>query len=310
LELDEIQGDVLIGLQKFVEQFVFFQIADVPAFKRILRHELAKRITTTREVHLREFQLRDHKTQGGKGMLPLVGVNVGFTQNGIKKLVPGADLGDASFKSGAKALAPSLHDPSQAGQLSTWLAPYLADNFDGVFLVAGGTAAAVAAEVKKVSDLLGTSIKVLVVENGETRPDSARGHEHFGWLDGVSQPGINGLTIPNPGQEMLDPGLFVFGYPPNPVNAPLPPWIKNGSFMAFRRLGQLVPEFQQFLLDQAKTLGMDPVLLGARVVGRWQSGAPVALTPTQDDLTIGTDPKHNNDFDFVPVQKLIPIYSR
>ena len=33
LELDQIQGDVLIGLQKFFERFLFFEIKDVAGFK-------------------------------------------------------------------------------------------------------------------------------------------------------------------------------------------------------------------------------------------------------------------------------------
>jgi hypothetical protein len=49
--------------------------------------------------------------------------------------------------------------------------------------------------------------------------------------------------------------------------------------MVFRRLKQLVLEFDTFTLNQGQTLGMDPVLLAVRLVGRWQSGAPVALTP-------------------------------
>jgi Dyp-type peroxidase family len=78
--------------------------------------------------------------------------------------------------------------------------------------------------------------------------------------------------------------------------------MKNGSFMVFRRLKQLVPEFDTFTLNQGQTLGMDPVLLAARLVGRWQSGAPVALTPAQDDSTMGPDPQRNNNFDFADDQ--------
>jgi hypothetical protein len=47
---------------------------------------------------------------------------------------------------------------------------------------------------------------------GNVRPGPAAGHEHFGWQDGISQPGVNGLTTPFPGQQMVDPGLFVLGY--------------------------------------------------------------------------------------------------
>jgi len=113
--------------------------------------------------------------------------------------------------------------------------------------------------------------------------------------------------MPCPAQELLAPGLFVFGYPGEPAAPPPPPpprttWVKNGSFLVFRRLRQLVPEFHKFLLDQAQALGMDPVLLGARVVGRWQSGAPIALTPSQDDTTLGADAQQNNDFDFADDQ--------
>jgi Dyp-type peroxidase family len=72
--------------------------------------------------------------------------------------------------------------------------------------------------------------------------------------------------------------------------------------MVFRRLKQLVPEFGKLISDQAAGLGTDPVLLGSRLVGRWKSGAPLALTPSQDDTTLAKDPEQNNDFDFADDQ--------
>lgn len=82
IELDQIQGDVLIGLQKFAEQFLFFQIKDVAGFKALLRRKIAPRITTTRTVQEREFHLRDHKTQGRTNLLP----NIGFLRSSIASL--------------------------------------------------------------------------------------------------------------------------------------------------------------------------------------------------------------------------------
>ena len=35
---------------------------------------------------------------------------------------------------------------------------------------------------------------------------------------------------------------------------------------------------------------------GAKMVGRWQSGAPLALSPERDDPELGADPQRNNDF--------------
>ena len=301
LELDEIQGDILLGLQKLFERFVFFEIKNVKGFKAALRDHIAHRITTTRMVHAREFQLRDHKNQGHKDPLPNVGLNLGFTEDGIQKLVPRTQLGDPSFQNGAKAQAASLNDPVDAQKNpSTWVPKFLAAHIDGLFLITGGTQAAVDGEATKVLQILGPTVAISYDETGFLRPGLEKGHEHFGWLDGVSQPGINGLTDPFPGQRLLDPGRFVFGYGPS-VAPPLP-WMKNGSFLVFRRLKQLVPEFDTYILAQALTLGMDPVLLGARIVGRWKSGAPLALTPSQDDSTMGPDPQRNNNFDFADDQ--------
>jgi Dyp-type peroxidase family len=301
IDLDQIQGDVLIGLQKFAEHFLFFQIKDVAGFKTLLRKKIAHRVTTTRTVQEREFHLRDHKNQGKTNLLPNIGVNLSFTASGIGKLIPGTNdgqtLGDASFAAGAKKQARSLGDPVDgSGNPNTWVSEFLNAAIDGVFIVTGGTDADVNDEAKKLLDILGTTVVATFQENGDVRPGLQKGHEHFGWLDGVSQPGISGLTSPFPGQRLLDPGLFAFGYGPT-ANPPLP-WMRNGSFMVFRRLKQLVPEFDQFQLTQGQALGMDPVLLGARLVGRWKSGAPLELTPSQDDSTMGADPQRNNNFDF------------
>jgi len=38
--------------------------------------------------------------------------------------------------------------------------------------------------------------------------------------------------------------------------------------------------------------------LGARLVGRWKSGAPIDIATLKDDPALGADPERNNDFDF------------
>lgn len=55
-----------------------------------------------------------------------------------------------------------------------------------------------------------------------------------------------------------------------------PAWTKDGSVMAFRKLQQLVPEFDRFLLDHPINLpGLTPeeasALCGAKMIGRWKS---------------------------------------
>ena len=110
-----------------------------------------------------------------------------------------------------------------------------------------------------------------------------------------------------PGQDLLWPGEFVFGYQsqdpqdidnPNTVSSGGLPWMDNGTFMVFRRLRQFVPEFDKFVDDQATALQTDPSLIGARMVGRWKSGAPLVIAPIQDDPVLADDELLNNDFEF------------
>lgn len=108
----------------------------------------------------------------------------------------------------------------------------------------------------------------------------------FGFKDGISQPAISGVDAKvNPGQEIVSQGVTLLGREgdvtlpavkgQNPEPIPRPPWALDGSFLAFRYLFQLVPEFHTFLKRNpiaglAPDLGSE--LLGARFVGRWMSG--------------------------------------
>ena len=58
------------------------------------------------------------------------------------------------------------------------------------------------------------------------------------------------------------------------------------------------PEFNKFVADQAAENNMNADLLGARIIGRWKSGAPIDLSPTQDDPILAKDPQRNNNFTF------------
>ncbi len=299
LDLHDIQGDVVVGLQKNFQRFIFFEIKAVPQFKAKLRNVLAERITTSETVLERNKELAALKGYNLHLMLPLVGFNIAFTRTGIEKLQPGSDLKDASFHDGARARAKANNDPVDAsGDPTTWLPEFAAHPIDGVMFVTAGTEEDVNEEANTVLALLGGDIAVSYAETANVRPGAERGHEHFGFADGISQPApdVANLGEAKPGQDLVDPGLFVFGY--GSTASPPLGWMKNGSFMVFRRLRQLVPEFDAYLESQAAALGMDPVLLGGRLLGRWKSGAPMELTPLQDDIALGADASHNNDFDY------------
>jgi Dyp-type peroxidase family len=123
--------------------------------------------------------------------------------------------------------------------------------------------------------------------------------EPFGYRDGISHPAIEGSGIPgtNPLEKPLKAGDFVLGYP-GELDAVVPqPDVlgRNGSYVAFRKLHQRVAEFRRYLRDNAAN-PQDEELLAAKMMGRWRSGAPLALAPTADDPELGADNARNNAF--------------
>ena len=119
-------------------------------------------------------------------------------------------------------------------------------------------------------------------------------------MDGVSNPAVTGFdTVIQPGPSPVQPGVIVTGKTGDPGLNIRKDWSTEGSFVVFRWLFQQVPEFDVFLTQNpvpkdgnGKVLtpqeGSD--LLGARMVGRWKSGAPIDITPFQDDPALGADP--------------------
>jgi len=158
--------------------------------------------------------------------------------------------------------------------------------------------------LNKVKQALGGSIHEVLKIEGNVRPGKEKGHEHFGFLDGVSLPAVEALMGPHlPGQQVVNPGVVICGQPGDGNLSARPPWAKNGSFLVYRHLEQLVPEFNTFLFENPIDLPDLPrdkgsELMGARLVGRWKSGAPIDLSPTQDDPALAADPQRNNNFTF------------
>jgi Dyp-type peroxidase family len=127
--------------------------------------------------------------------------------------------------------------------------------------------------------------------------------EPFGFKDGISHPAIEGSGIPgsNPKEQPFKAGEFVLGYrdetggfPPMPQPEVLG---RNGTYAVFRKLRQDVAAFRRYLKANSSTVG-DEELLAAKMMGRWRSGAPLALSPERDNPALGADATRNNDFSF------------
>jgi Dyp-type peroxidase family len=125
--------------------------------------------------------------------------------------------------------------------------------------------------------------------------------EPFGFRDAISQPAIegSGLAGSNPQEAPLKAGEFILGYPDESGRLPPMPQPevlgRNGSYVALRKLHQNVAAFRRYLAEHASSTA-EQEWLAAKMMGRWRSGAPLALCPEHDDPQLGADPKRNNKF--------------
>jgi Dyp-type peroxidase family len=321
---DEIQGDILVGLVKKVEKFIFFTIGGSEEEKAGFRTLLASLpITSMQECLDQRAAVTAHKAAGNSGLLPAPGLNVAFTHQGLQVL--GAQLdGAPEFAGGMAGSQTKLADPAPA----SWKVLGPNQPVHGVFLVTGSTAAEVDDVVmRRLAPAAANGWSEAVTQTGTVRPHPVEGHEHFGFADGVSQPAVRGRVAAGqaldptvgpdpdqaePGRDLLWPGEFLFGYPsqvgqfppnedpdmtkPGAPQEPDTDFTRNGAFLVFRRLEQKVPEFTLSVKKAASDLvaaSTDPSagepsadLLGAQLVGRWRSGAPLINAPHADDLSV------------------------
>jgi Dyp-type peroxidase family len=345
LEMAEIQGIALPGFFKPHRTLLYLRLPPdsrgaVDHFKVWLARrsgELATAAHTLadrrRHRRMRFAQAAREEKQG------VVLVALAFSQNGLRQLTPSADdIPDEAFQQGLIARSPLLGDPTdptEPGHPENWVVGAPGTELDAMVMIAGDARSEVSARAEVLAaELRETGLEV-GSEDGDIRSDKP-GHEHFGFDDGVSQPGPRGRAsdepedyitdrhldprqVPQawlygyPGQDLVWPGEFVLGYPatgPDPllpglVSLAQPPWTRNGSFLVYRRLRQDVGLFWRTMREEAARLaalpgfsGLSADALAARLVGRWPSGAPVNRVPVGDDPRLGKDPFANNDFLF------------
>jgi deferrochelatase/peroxidase EfeB len=125
--------------------------------------------------------------------------------------------------------------------------PLFKKTIHGVFNVTGDSRITITARILEIETILATTISILGQVSGNVRPGNEAGHEHFGFQDGVSQPAIIGFRSPNSGEIPTKPGVILLGEDGDANSTKRPPWAKDSSFLAFRKLKQLVPEFNDFL---------------------------------------------------------------
>ncbi|KAF2964055.1 dyp-type peroxidase [Xylaria multiplex] len=323
LDINNVQGDILEGLGKKNELFLFFRVkaGQASSFRESLRSFIPL-ITTTGEAKKFHQTIHEGKKAAARQgkpfpMIENSGVNISFSQKGLVALGITDDIGDVVFNKGMLANA----EEELGDDLSDWDADFKKE-IHGVIMITANSKIVLERTLDHVKRIFHAGHKDATIEEvtrlvGQTRPGDQNGHEHFGFNDGLSQPAVKdvdaGVTS-EPNEAPVRQGVILLGregdngfVPPggSAQGVTRPAWALDGSFLAFRYLKQLVPEFDNFL--EANPLkgvpGIpapgDPTgaeLLGARLMGRWKSGAPIDLTPLRDNPAFAT----RQDFRFDP----------
>jgi Dyp-type peroxidase family len=289
--LQSLQGNILKGHGRDFTANIFFKLdpARIAESKRLLRELANFHITSAH----RQLQDTASFKAGGVGGGPFVHLALSF--KGYQALgLAAAAPADADFHAGMKSAAAGLGDPP----VNTWEAPFQQD-LHGVLLAAHeteGEVAALAGQLKELITDAGGS--VLLVQRGRALKNAAgNGIEHFGYVDGRSQPlllvediaaeNANGGTTQWDAAFPLGTALIKDPGTPDPLGF--------GSLFIFRKLEQAVRGFktrEQAVADLLGLTGDERELAGALIVGRFEDGTPVTLSKSPRGLA------PPNDFDY------------
>src|SRR4051794_17064557 len=231
-------------------------------------------------------------------------LTVAFTYSGLEALgVPQTSLDSFApeFREGMKARAGLLGDVGESGP-EHWEPPFGSADVHVAIAVLAPDAARLEAAAEKArrahTELPGVEV---VWRQDCYQLDTGR--TSFGFKDGIGQPSVEGSGRPStsPREPPLKAGEIILGYPDETGELPPMPTPevlgRNGTYVVFRKLHTKVAAYRQYLRDRAASREEED-LLGAKMVGRWQSGAPLAVVPDHDDPQLGADARRNNDFAF------------
>jgi Dyp-type peroxidase family len=288
LDLDDIQAGVLRPRPTpYAATYVLFRIDDPMAGR-----DLIKRLTNV------VSSVADPAAAGGAS------VSVAISYAGMKALgVPQASLDSFAweFQQGMEARASALGDTGESSS-EHWEKPLGTSDVHVVVVVTSPDQATLKATLDRARPALAEMPGIAPIwrQDCHALPNEK---EPFGFRDGISHPAVEGSGIPgsNPHEAPLKAGEFVLGYrdemggfPPMPQPDVLG---RNGTYVVFRKLHQRVAEFRKFLKANASDANEEE-WIAAKMMGRWRSGAPLALCPLHDDPELGADASRSNAFMF------------
>ena len=294
--LQSLQGNILKGHGRPETVNIFFQLdpAKAKESRRALR-EMANYHVTSAHQQLLEAEAFKATKVSGPTFVSVYLSATGYAAIGASAKAP---AGEVAFTKGMKfpANLDAVGDFSVAG----WETAFQ-EQIDGMVLVGDMTRELVSAKRDAIARLLfacGATIHHEQV-GGALSNKAGVGIEHFGYVDGTSQP----LMLVEDIEAEADTGGVTGWDPAFGLKAalvpepPAPDGQHFGSYFIFRKLEQNVRGFKRKEQELATLLKYKTAetreLAGAFVVGRFEDGTPV----TMSDEARGLAPPNNFNYD-------------
>ena len=336
LDAADIQGHLLTGFGGGYQILIGFKIRPdkLGTVRSVLTELVDTRVTSGQKgAALRALRRSMRAMSQSPALTSDLLTAVGVSASGITAF--GGDpahILDPFFADGPAKDAISLGDEvDQEGRPLGWLFGDRDETTPDVLVIFGsGDLQTVNDGAQGLLNQLGDSIKVVYREEGRRLANDT---EHFGFVDGISQPGFRGRidattfatprSLPadnpladqwaRPGQPVTWPGQFIFGYAGLQPDAPFEPGpiigadpiLKNGSLLVLRRLSQDVDGFRNAMHALAEQLSRltnktwEEETVSALCVGRWRDGTPVTQSPDRPNDEISGDPFRRNGFQYL-----------
>jgi Dyp-type peroxidase family len=307
LRVDRIQGNLFPGFNKSQQAFLGLRF---PAAESALAwlHETVPELTSAQEVIAFRALRAERASQPGLSEPRATWVNVAFSRAGLDLLRPNEPgTFPEAFEQGMARRAAVLGDTP-----ATWRFGGTPETEPHALVVIaadtlGDLQQAVAVHRERLArhgardlflEILGEDCR------GAVLPGPLRGHEHFGYRDGISAPPLDG----SPGT-----GDFVLGYPgaDGSTSSGGPAWSRDGSYIVFRRLRQDVAGFHRALDALVNSTGLkNRAQVGAKLVGRWPSGAKLEDPIAERDPGTAAPREYTaDDFASDPAGRRVPGFA-
>jgi len=288
--LNQLQGNILKSHGRDHSAHLVLRFTAEPrAAKQWIQQFARERLTSSKQQFEEAKQFRETK-QPGK-----VFAGIFLSATGYQKL--GFDprqFEDDTFRLGMKhRRRVNTFFQNKDPRVIEWEDPYKGE-IHALIVLGDDSLEAVRAAASSVKASVSSVAEVLTIEEGHVLRRDGKAIEHFGYVDGRSNPLFLKAELEAEEKGAWDPSApLALALTSDPFNSAPDTF---GSYFVFRKLEQKVRGFNQQVKNLATQLQLDGDLAGAMLVGRFRDGTPVTLQ-SHDGLGDVNNFNYKNDLD-------------